>query len=232
MIEDRDLMRLHLKALFTCDAAGRLLTVNEPGGGAAPRFFLGRTAHGNVWCTRHDVGETLARELRALCESQRPTLDIEADRADPAPFVACLARREPVSKTWAGPTFRFPSDLPDDESAIRVTLENAALLSPYLEDWREDVAAGVPMAAVLEGGKAVSLCCSVRVTPQAHEAGVETHPDFRRRGHAAGAVAAWASAVRDMGRIPLYSTSWENESSRALAKKLGLVQFGVDLHIT
>jgi hypothetical protein len=35
-----------------------------------------------------------------------------------------------------------------------------------------------------------------------------------------------------MGRTPLYSTSWENEASLALAKKLGLPQYGVDLHIT
>jgi hypothetical protein len=32
--------------------------------------------------------------------------------------------------------------------------------------------------------------------------------------------------------VPLYSTSWENEPSRTLAKTLGLIQYGVDLHIT
>ncbi|MGH7448604.1 MAG: GNAT family N-acetyltransferase [Longimicrobiales bacterium] len=106
------------------------------------------------------------------------------------------------------------------------------MLNPYLEDWRDDVSAGSPMAVVLEGDRAVSVCCSVRITPHAHEAGVETHPDFRRRGHAAAAVAAWARAVLEMGRVPLYSTSWENDSSRAVASRLGLIQYGVDLHIT
>jgi hypothetical protein len=37
-------MRLHVEALFTCDAAGRFIAVNEPAGAVAPRFFLGRTA--------------------------------------------------------------------------------------------------------------------------------------------------------------------------------------------
>jgi hypothetical protein len=38
--------------------------------------------------------------------------------------------------------------------------------------------------------------------------------------------------VRAAERVPLYSTSWENVVSRGLARKLGLEQFGVDLHIT
>ena len=32
--------------------------------------------------------------------------------------------------------------------------------------------------------------------------------------------------------LPLYSTSWRSEGSLALARKLGLIQFGSDLHIT
>jgi mono/diheme cytochrome c family protein len=66
----------------------------------------------------------------------------------------------------------------------------------------------------------------------AHEAGVETAASCRGRGYAAPVVAAWARAVRDVGRVPLYSTSWRNEASRAVARKLGLVCFGSDLHIT
>jgi hypothetical protein len=35
-----------------------------------------------------------------------------------------------------------------------------------------------------------------------------------------------------MDSIPLYSTSWQNQASLALARKLGLIQYGADLHIT
>jgi len=72
----------------------------------------------------------------------------------------------------------------------------------------------------------------VRVTPVAYEVGVETAPEFRGRGYAAPVVAAWARVVREAGRIPLYSTSWENTASQAVARKLGLVQYGSDLHLT
>ncbi|HVG44817.1 MAG TPA: GNAT family N-acetyltransferase [Longimicrobium sp.] len=86
--------------------------------------------------------------------------------------------------------------------------------------------------AVVEDGRAVAVCSSVRITDAAREAGVETAPGFRGRGHAARAVAAWAVAVRRMGAIPLYSTSWSNAASQGVARKLGLRMFGADLHIT
>jgi len=38
--------------------------------------------------------------------------------------------------------------------------------------------------------------------------------------------------VRSMGAIPLFSTSWENAASQAVAKKLRLAQYGADYHVT
>lgn len=36
--------------------------------------------------------------------------------------------------------------------------------------------------------------------------------------------------MRELDRVPLYSTSWENRPSRALAKRLGLIEFGSPAH--
>jgi predicted GNAT family acetyltransferase len=72
----------------------------------------------------------------------------------------------------------------------------------------------------------------VRRTRAAHDAGVETAAAFRGRGYARLVVAAWARAVRDLDCVPFYSTSWQNDASRGVARALGLVLFGSDLHVT
>jgi predicted GNAT family acetyltransferase len=56
--------------------------------------------------------------------------------------------------------------------------------------------------------------------------------NVRRRGYAAQVVTAWAATVRDIGRVPLYSTPWQNEASLAVAHRLSLLKFGSDLHLT
>lgn len=45
-------------------------------------------------------------------------------------------------------------------------------------------------------------------------------------------VSEWAQRVRALGAIPLYSTSWENEASRGVARKLSLEYYGADFQIT
>jgi GNAT superfamily N-acetyltransferase len=229
---DRDLMRFHVEALFTHDAEGHLLRVNVPDGAPAPRFFLGRTADGAVLRFRHDVDDNVRRELEAASEDdhrREPTID---SPANPSRYETILARAAPVQKTWLGPAFHFPPELPPMGDTIFVTELNSQILESFLQEWIPDAHTGQPMVVTAVDDNAVAVCCTVRRTDMAHEAGVETVPAFRGRGYAAQVVAAWARAVRDLGQVPLYSTSWQNEASRAVARKLALIQFGSDLHIT
>ncbi|HEU0026590.1 MAG TPA: hypothetical protein VFQ25_05690, partial [Ktedonobacterales bacterium] len=69
-MSDLRLLELQVEALFTHDAEGRIVAINEPGGGPAPRFFLGRGRMGNLWRVRHDVPEATARRLEALAASE------------------------------------------------------------------------------------------------------------------------------------------------------------------
>lgn len=225
-------MQRHVDALFRTDSRGRLLRVNEPGGAAAPRLFLGRTDAAPLCVVRHDVPDELAAAFGALSEKEPSGFDAGPTPARLEPYLEVLATHQPVGRVWAGPAYHFPERPAAPKGTVAVTSENEFLLNPFLEAWRPDVAAGVPCAASLHRGQAVSICCSVRVTGKAHEAGVETHPEYRGRGHGVRAVAAWAAMVAARRRIPLYSTSWENEASRRLAEKLGLRQFGSDFHAT
>ena len=225
-------MRLHVETLFTMDDGGRLVSMNEAGGGPAPRFFLGRTPDGNVWNVRHDLDPGLVAGVEELVRSEPAALQTGPMPHTAAPYLDLLSRHDSIQRVWAGPAYLFPVELPDSHDIVYVTPGNVSILARYFTDWVEDVSRAAPMTAVVDDGAAVSICCSVRMGKRAHEAGVETHRDFRGRGHAARVVAGWARAVRQMGLTPLYSTSWENQPSRIVADRLGLVQYGATFHIT
>ena len=92
-----------------------------------------------------------------------------------------------------------------------------------------EIPACSPIVPVMDHGYLVSVCfCATRNTAPAVEAGLETAAAFRGRGLAPRVTAAWACAIRASGRIPLYSTSWSNAASLAVARKLGLVQYASD----
>jgi len=231
-MDDRESMRLHAEALFTRDTHGDLIGVNEPNGSVAPRFFLGRTRHGDLWWFRHDVAPDVRAELEAARRSDHRQGNGIDSPIDPTPYQAILARAAPVQRTEVGPAYTFPQQLPHSAGTTHVTDANAELLTLHLAPWLPDVRLSQPLFVVTCDGHAVSVCASVRQTSDAFEAGVETAVAFRGRGFASPAAAAWASAVREMGRVPLYSTSWQNTASQAVARKLGLIQFGSDLHIS
>ena len=232
LLRHRELMQLHVEALFTHDAGGRLLRVNERAGGPAPRFFVGLTSDGCVVRFRSDVDEPLRNELQTAASRLHPDGNTARQPIDPEPYRTLLARVAPIEKTWAGPVFAFSNAMPITPAIVRVTDQNAECLRTFLDSWIGDVALCQPMLALLIDGRAVSLCCSVRVTEAAHEAGVETAASMRGRGYAPMVVASWARAVREDGAVPLYSTSWQNQASRSVAGKLDLVLVGSDLHIT
>ena len=237
MPRSRELMVLHVEALYTHDAAGRIVRVNERDGAPAPRFFLGQTEDGLVRRYRYDVDDALRRALEAASRPDArpdPAADSAADAAaSVARYTAILARSGAVQHTEAGPVFSFPMNLPaPSEAVVLVTEASVNLLHPLLPAWVPDVRLSPPLFALVADGQAVAVCGSVRITPHAHEAGVETAAAFRGRGYAMDVVAAWARAVRAAGVEPLYSTAWHNAASRAVARKLALVQFGSDLHLT
>lgn len=224
-------MRMHIDALYTHDAAGDLLCVNEAAGGGAPapRFYIGATTDGCVRRFRHDVTSALRAALAAADDGELADLAMPPSAARYERIVGCYA---PVNKTWTGPAFTFPARLPRLGETTIVGASMAPLLDALLPAWIPDVSTCQPMVVVVVDGKAISICASVRITDEADEAGVDTALEYRGRGYAAQAAAAWATAVRDLGRVPLYSTSWTNAASRSVARKLSLVHFGNDLHIT
>jgi RimJ/RimL family protein N-acetyltransferase len=223
-----ELMHMQVGTLFRLDADGRMTGINEPGDQPAPRVFLGRTAEGNVWRFRRDLQVALVRELEAILESEPMGGDLPQRPATFDRLCSALSVHEPISNIWQGPAWYVPSTVQPTASIDVVAVTDDALLETSFPNgpYRE------PCFAVVSDGVAVAVCESARTSEHAAEAGVATADAFRGRGYASAAVAAWARAVRASGRVPLYSTSWDNIASQAVARRLGLVLYGVDFHIT
>lgn len=233
MLTDQELMAMHVRALFTHDARSRLLFVNEPGGGLpAPRLFLGRTRQGNLWRFRADLPKTLTGELEALCRDEPASDEFRSPPRHTAAYVRLLEAQAPVRELEAGPAYHFTECSEPARPPLALTDKDAGMLHGGFEDMVTELPSWQPFLALLDEGRAVSVCRSVRITPEAHEAGVETLPDFRGREYAKDVVAGWALLVRSLGAVPLYSTSWENTASQAVAKKMHLAIYGADYHVT
>ncbi|MDE2933752.1 MAG: GNAT family N-acetyltransferase [Chloroflexota bacterium] len=234
LLLEADWLDLHLRALFVHDERGRIVTRNALDGGPAPRFFLGRTPDGNRWRFRGDLPDDLVEPLEALCAAEPPATDLRAPPCHGERYRELLAAHAPVAEAWSGPAYHFPEELPPTASEVLpLNTENAHLLrGGDLEPWVEDIGQSEPLVAIVQEDRAVSVCGSVRITPEAHEAGVETSANARGRGFAVAVVAAWARAVRELGAEPLYSTSWENIASQAVARRLGLIPYASTFHMT
>jgi len=234
---DLALMALQAETLYTCTPEGRLLRDNDPFGvPQPPRFFLGRTVEGNLWRVRHDLPPALAARLDELARAEPVCPDAAALAAPPALLDAArrvLDAAAPISEEWRGPAYALPPEraLPPSPHAVRITPETPARLGPAFADLQPYLNEIEPCLVVCEGTQAVAVCFSSRLHPRAAEAGVETRDGWRRRGYGRAAVAAWAARLRAGGRLPLYSTSWDNHASQALARSLGFSLFGEDYSV-
>ncbi len=227
-------MNIHVRALFTHTAEARLLCINEPDGAvsAAPLLFLGRTRAGNVWRFRDDLTESLIQELDSLCADEPPvSTEFNEPPRHAERYVRLLERHPPVEQVSAGPAYRFPEKTAPSRHTVAITENDAEKLQGGFEKLIAELPVWQPFVALIDGDRAVSVCRSVRITPEAHEAGVETLPEFRGRSYARDVTAEWAQRVWANGAIPLYSTSWENHASQAVARKLRLECYGSDFEI-
>jgi RimJ/RimL family protein N-acetyltransferase len=228
---DLGLMELHVEALFRHTPEGRLVETREPDPVRAPRFFLGRTRKGNLWRFRDDLPASLVRSLDALVAAEPVLPELPREPASLSQLRELLHEHEEIQHTEVGPAYSFPEALSAPTQVLRITDESSHLLGEEFAWLRTEWAACAPALAVVIDERVVSVGFSSRVTGRAAEAGVNTLEAYRGQDYASQVVAAWAIAVREMGRVPLYSTSWDNLASKGVARRLGLRLYGMDLSL-
>ena len=258
---DLEWMELHLRCLYQHDANDRMVRTRQPNAWPSPLFHLTRTPLGNLWRFRDDLDPAAIRELARLCGREPAFAGSASEHPPPERLEAIRSVLRSLTEIvfeWRGPAFRFPAEIrepaveetgrkrrtggkddPEWPAVVALLPGDEELLRESFTDSMAELSARLPCFAAVEDGRAISLCYAARPLEvvgsdscPAAEAGVETAPGHRGRGLAPRVVAAWARGVRELGGEPLYSTSWDNKASRAVARKLGLLFFGEDLHLS
>lgn len=207
---------LQLETLFELNHNRRILSTREPNSSPGPAFSLIRTAVDRAWAVRADVPNDIAEQLAFLGEEEQPLSDLQVPPTHANRYLSLL----PGTVT-SGPAFAFPDFLPASPDVIAI--EDVRLLQCSFPGWLDDELPGrSPVMAVMQRDQVMSVCFCARRSQAAAEAGVETAAPFRGQGLALRVTTAWARAVRTSGRLPIYSTSWSNQSSLAVARKLSL----------
>jgi RimJ/RimL family protein N-acetyltransferase len=206
-----ELAELQLETMLCYDDRGRMTTWNDESRSRPPWLFVLRTELGTHWRLHADLPETLAAELGAQLDAEAVSGDFAAEPGCAPALREALRAHVEIRSEYRGPAFVLPA-MPDPDPEVE--FDPAQLV-----------------ARLQAEGRVVASCECARLGPRAAEAGVETAPEWRGRGFATRVVAAWARAMQDSGRLALYSTPWENQASRAVARKLGARCYGEDFHL-
>jgi hypothetical protein len=213
---------LQLRTLFVLNGEGRITSTREPNPTRGPLFSLIRSPIRCAAAVRADIRQELAVELDDLAQEEPVAVDLR-DAPKHADRYLCLLG----GAVDSGPAFTFPDVIAQPAGVVPVT--DVRLLEHEFRGWTQDeIPERSPVLAVIEDGRAVSVCFCARRSEVAAEAGLDTAAAFRGRGLASRVTAAWALAIRASARLPIYSTSWSNRESLAVARKLSLVACASD----
>jgi RimJ/RimL family protein N-acetyltransferase len=225
---DLELLRIEIELLWPPDDRGRI---------AGTELVIASSLAGCAAAIGTAVPDDLAAELAAAVAGAAPPADLSA----PPPLLdhcrrLLEARLGPVAlRPGSGPSYLIPEQVASRSDATLVRSDDRAVaalrgLNPgtwEVDEWEQllDGRLG-PWVMAVRDGKVVSICHTPARSPRAAEAGVWTRPEYRGRGYAAAATAAWAALLRPGGRVLFYSTSRTNVSSQRVAARLALRPLG------
>jgi GNAT superfamily N-acetyltransferase len=220
---DQRLLGELTETMFASDERGRLF------GTDAPHLHLLRTPEGLICRCHAGLADEVADALHGLAKRARgrPS-EWASEYADYGKALSSVAQLKALR---AGVLYSFPALSESNYAAVNICEDNAKLLIGGVEEWRSDIASGLPMTAMVVNGRAVSICASVKASTVAHCAGVETLPAYRGKGFASQAVAAWAKTVRALGAAPFYGTTFDNYASQRVARRLDPSLIGAEFSI-
>lgn len=203
----KELLTLHMDCMFTYEKS-RMVYVNEPWGCTtpAPLLMLGHTVEDDILCRFGKYANaSLIKKVESLVYSGVWDISI-------------YQKELGIQNSSQELCFYTKSTGVDCTNCRLLTGEDEKLLETTFKGYAEEISTAQPYVGYFCDGKIVSICRSVR-KEHGHEAGIETLPEYRRRGYAQAVLKYWTMAVLQQGFIPLYSADVANTASLQLARK-------------
>ena len=159
---------LHLRTLFLLDNDDRILGTREPEPSAGALFCLIRGSTACAWAVRADVPPDIAAELDRLARKEPQVSDFRDAPVHAKRYMALVEGR-----CDSGPAFAFPDELARPHGTVLV--DDVETLGRHFSGLTaSEFPYRTPIVAVVEKGRAVSVCFSSRLSDIAAECGVET----------------------------------------------------------
>jgi hypothetical protein len=254
-MDDLDLLRLDAAAALWLTPAGRIGGAHghppgpwptSPGGeaGPGPRFFFSGCRAGNLVHLGGALADDDAHQLRELAGAAPPWFDADVRPRGLEAIMELLSRDAPADLVGPEVVFQLPHKVAFDHPADVVRCDSdagRALVAALEGDGMPHalIDAGFlalddfwwPWCVVMEAGQIAAMAFATRLCAASAEIGVYAFPQYRRRGCAAAATAAWSSLACLEGRALIYATRATNHASRHVAARLGLPAIGARLWI-
>ena len=213
-MNDRDLLRLHLEAVWniTLPELRRAASDINITAGAVPwSVYLASSSRSRLAIWRPDIAPGERPQLLEVAQAAGPvwdeTLKMRREVVFHYPYSRTLSR-------WLRQAAQLARGLIADDARLVDAYESDSA-SSFLD--REHA----PCIGVVVDGRLMSIAHSSRRTAAACELGINTVAEARRRGYAAAATVLWTAAVQDLGLVPIYSAFAWNTPSLHLATSVG-----------
>jgi len=225
--ERAGLLRLELETLWVLDREGRIVRSTSPDVPYEPLLVVAAHPGAPVWAASAQVPATLMDGLAAAVADAAPIDDVGWQPSTAAEILAILrtAGLGALAPAMGGPSWRIPATMRRRRTGAELcTSHDLALDALQGRMPEQDRRLTEPWVVAMVAGEVAAVCETARSTAHGVEAGVWTYEPHRRQGLAVAVTAAWSELVTD--RTAFYSTSWDNDASQAVARRLDLEPLG------
>jgi len=223
-MDAQQLMTKHINVLFKQNERGDLEAMNRPPFKTPPAFYLGVTRKKTYVKYEQSLPAPLRKQLEEIVDATPNEHILRAIQA--------FSETSSLQKLHIGPVYEIPTIDSLIEGPIEITESNKHLIQQAFPHVYDNFDHSAPVFCVIEAGVPVSICCSAYQTDEAAEADVFTNEKYRGRGYAIDVIRAWAKKVQQHNRVTLYTASWDNFNARAIAEKLMMKRFGIDIWLS